>query len=109
MEYVQIVTTVSTKEVAERIARTLLEEHLAACVQIVGPITSMYWWQGNIERTDEYQCQIKSRADHFNRIEDAIVQIHPYEVPEVVALPMPLCSGGYANWLREELKDRGRS
>ncbi|ADH85015.1 divalent-cation tolerance protein CutA [Desulfurivibrio alkaliphilus] len=105
MEYLEVVTTVATKEDAERIARTLLEEHLAACVQIVGPITSMYRWQGEIERADEYQCQIKCRADHFKRIEESIARIHPYEVPEVVAHPLPACSSAYEKWLQTELRD----
>lgn len=105
MEYIEVVTTVATKEDAERIARTLLEEYLAACVQIIGPITSLYRWQGEIERSDEYQCQIKCRADKFNRIEETIARIHPYEVPEVVAHPLPACSSDYEQWLQDELRD----
>lgn len=103
MEYIQITTTVATREDAERIARSLLEERLAACIQIVGPITSMYRWQGAIERADEYQCQIKTRSAKFGLIEEAISRIHPYEVPEVVAVPIPVCGGAYASWLRDEL------
>ncbi len=103
MEYIQVVTTVGTREDAERIARTLLEEHQAACIQIIGPITSMFRWQGSIERNEEYQCQIKTRADNFSRVEESIVRIHPYDVPEVVAIPMPSCGGAYEQWLRSEL------
>lgn len=103
MDYIQIITTLATREDAERIARSLLEEQLAACIQIVGPITSMYRWKGAVERADEYQCLIKTRADRFGEIEEAIARIHPYEVPEVVAVPIPVCGGSYAKWLREEL------
>ncbi|TBV80334.1 MAG: divalent-cation tolerance protein CutA [Desulfobulbaceae bacterium] len=105
MEYIQVITTVATKEDAERIARSLLDAHLAACVQIIGPVTSIYWWQGAVERADEYQCQIKARADHFSQVEEAITRIHPYDMPEVVAMPIPTCNAAYASWLRQELHD----
>ncbi len=105
MDYIEVVTTVETREDAQRIARILLEKHLAACVQIVGPITSMFRWQGEVERADEYRCQIKCRSDRFDRIERVIAEIHPYEVPEVVAHPLPTCSSDYEKWLQEELQD----
>lgn len=102
-EYIQVVTTVSSAAEAEAIARGLLEARLAACVQIVGPLTSMYWWQGKIERAGEYQCLLKCRADRFQPVAEAIAGLHPYEVPEIVALPLTAISDGYRQWLAAEL------
>ncbi len=102
-EYIQVVTTVATAAEAERIASGLLEARLAACVQIVGPLTSMYWWQGKIDRAGEYQCLIKSRADRFQQVAEAISGLHPYEVPEIIALPLTAISQGYQQWLAAEL------
>lgn len=101
--YIQITTTTDKKEVAERIAFRLVEEKLAACVQIVGPITSIYRWKGTIERAEEWQCIIKSREDLYKEIEHAIKSVHPYEVPEIIAIPIVAGSGAYLEWLRGEL------
>lgn len=101
--YIQITTTTDKKEVAERIAFRLVEEKIAACVQIVGPITSIYRWKGTIERAEEWQCIIKSREDLYQEIEHAIKSVHPYEVPEIIAIPIVAGSGEYLEWLRGEL------
>lgn len=102
--FVQIVTTVETAADARRIATALLEQRLAACVQIVGPITSHYWWQGKIEQASEYQCLIKSRQDLFAAVEAAIVAIHPYQTPEILAMPVVAGGNGYLAWLHAELR-----
>ena len=102
--YIQVVTTTERKEDAERIARALVEARLAACVQIVGPITSTYRWQGAIETAEEWQCLAKSRQDLFTRVDEAIRGIHPYEVPEILALPIAAGSSAYLEWLETELK-----
>jgi periplasmic divalent cation tolerance protein len=102
--YIQVLTTTERKEDAERIARALVEARLAACVQIVGPITSTYRWQGAIESAEEWQCLAKSRQDLFARIDEAIRGIHPYEVPEILALPIAAGSSAYLEWLETELK-----
>ncbi|HSR35624.1 MAG TPA: divalent-cation tolerance protein CutA [Desulfurivibrionaceae bacterium] len=103
-EFVQIVTTVETAADAERIATALLEQRLAACVQIVGPIASHYWWQGKIEQASEYQCLIKSRHELFAAVEAAIVAIHPYQTPEILATPVVAGGAGYLAWLNTELR-----
>jgi len=102
--FVQIVTTVETAAEAERIATALLEQRLAACVQIVGPITSHYWWQGKREQATEYQCLIKSRQDLFAAVEAAIVAVHPYQTPEIIATPVVAGGAGYLAWLDAELR-----
>ena len=100
--YIQVVTTTARREEAERIARELVETHLAACVQIVGPITSTYRWQGKIETGEEWQCWAKTRGDLFARVEEAIRRIHPYEVPEILAVPVVAGSASYLAWLDAE-------
>jgi periplasmic divalent cation tolerance protein len=101
--YIQITTTTDKKEDAERIALRLVEKKIAACVQIVGPITSIYRWKGNIERAEEWQCIIKSREGLYKEIEHAIRSVHPYEVPEIVAIPIVAGSNDYLQWLRGEV------
>jgi periplasmic divalent cation tolerance protein len=102
-EYIQVVTTTEHRDDAEAIARMLIEERLAACVQIVGPITSIYRWQGKIETTQEWQCQAKSRRDLYDRIEVAIKRVHPYEVPEIIVIPILAANIEYLSWLEKNV------
>jgi Uncharacterized protein involved in tolerance to divalent cations len=104
--YIQVITTTEKKEDAEKIAMTLVEKKLAACVQIAGPITSNYRWKGNIETAEEWQCVIKSRGDLYEEIERAIKSVHPYEVPEIIAVPIVAGSGDYLEWLQGELIEK---
>jgi periplasmic divalent cation tolerance protein len=105
-QYIQVITTTETKEQAEGIARAVVEKRLAACAQIVGPISSTYWWKGKIETAGEWMCLMKSREDLYAQLENAIREVHPYEVPEIVAMPIVAGSKDYLRWLSEELKDR---
>jgi periplasmic divalent cation tolerance protein len=102
--HIHIVTATANREDSLRIARALVEERLAACVQIVGPMTSTYRWKGAIETAEEWQCVIKSRRELFERIEARIRQLHPYELPEVLALPIVAGSAAYLAWLDEEVR-----
>lgn len=108
-EYIQVVTTTERREDAERIARMLVEERLAACVQIIGPIGSTYRWQGAIETADEWQCWAKSRRDLYQEIEQAIARLHPYEVPEILAVPVLEGSAAYLAWLDGQIKEQAPS
>lgn len=101
MSPVEIRTTAPDRETAQRIARRLVEDRLAACVQIVGPIESVYRWQGAIETSHEWLCLIKARRDQFEAIAAAIRQSHPYEVPEILALPVVEGSPDYLRWMDE--------
>jgi periplasmic divalent cation tolerance protein len=103
-EYLQISTTSEEKQDAERIARSVVEKRLAACVQITGPIISTYHWKGAIETSEEWLCLIKSRRDLYEEIEKAIKEIHPYETPEIIATPIVAGSEDYLAWLGDELK-----
>lgn len=101
-EFILVTTTASTKEDAAKIAAALLEGRLAACVQILGPIESRYWWNGKIEQSTEWLCLIKTIRGKFPAVEAAIRSNHSYEVPEIVACPIELGSELYLEWLRRE-------
>lgn len=103
MAYIQVITTTETKEQAEAIARRLLDDKLAACVQIAGGIESIYSWKGKIERSCEYLCLIKTREDLFSGVSAVIKTLHSYEVPEIIAVP--IIGGGkeYVAWLADTL------
>jgi len=99
MEPIQVVTTSSAREEAERIARTLVERRLAACVQIIGPIGSVYRWQDQVEQAEEWLCLIKSTQPAYAAIESAICELHSYECPEVIVVPIAGGSEDYLQWL----------
>jgi periplasmic divalent cation tolerance protein len=101
-DYIQIVTTTERREDTERIARTLIEQRLAACAQVTGPITSTYRWHGQIETAQEWQCWAKSRRSLYDEIEQAIRRLHPYDVPEILAIPILAGSADYLAWLEAE-------
>lgn len=101
--FIQVLTTVEHKADAEKMARALVEKRIAACVQIVGPLTSYFQWQGKLDSAQEYLCLIKIRNDHFPELEAAIKNMHPYEVPEIIATPITKGGKDYLNWLAAEL------
>jgi periplasmic divalent cation tolerance protein len=93
---------------AEEVARAVLERRLAACVNIIPGVTSLYWWQGAICRDGESTLVIKTRADLVTALTEAIREVHPYEVPEVIALPLAPDEGNdaYLRWLVDETTSR---
>jgi periplasmic divalent cation tolerance protein len=101
---IQVITTTGTKQDASKVARALIEARLAACVQVVGPVTSRYWWKDEIEEAEEWLCLIKTTANLFERLEQAIRAAHPYDVPEILATPVVAGSADYLAWLREEVR-----
>ena len=103
-EYIQVITTVEKEEQAKSIARTLVEKRLAGCVQIVGPATSIYRWESKIETAGEWLCIIKSKRSLYEELEQAIRDMHPYRVPEILATPVVAGSRAYLEWLDGELK-----
>jgi len=102
-EFLQVITTVETREDADRIARILVEGGLAACVQVVGPIESTYRWKGRIEKAGEMLCLIKTSRRLYPDLERAIRAAHRYETPEIIALPILQGSEDYLDWLRGSL------
>jgi periplasmic divalent cation tolerance protein len=101
---IQVSTTLPSEAAANQLARQLVEKRLAACVQVSGPLTSIYRWQGEIEQGQEWLCTAKTTADAFARIAEAIAAAHPYDVPEIIATPLVDVSAGYAEWLRREVE-----
>ena len=101
--YIQVTTTTETKEEAEKIAQYLVEQKLAACVQITGPIASTYRWKGKVETAQEWLCLIKTREDLYDKVEKAIKELHSYETPEIIAVPIIKGSSEYLSWLDDVL------
>jgi len=104
--YLQVTTTTETKEQAQTIAQHLVDAKLAACVQITGPITSIYRWKGKVENAQEWLCLIKTRDDLYNKVEAAIKSKHPYETPEIIAVPIVKGSKEYLSWLDDETENK---
>jgi periplasmic divalent cation tolerance protein len=102
-EYIQITTVTANQKEAENIAQSLLETRLAGCIQIYGPISSTYWWQGTIESAQEWLCQIKTSRQLYPQIEAIIRSLHSYKVPEILALPVIDGNPDYLKWLDGEL------
>lgn len=100
---VMAVTTVATSSEAETLATALVERQLAACCQIVGPIKSIYRWQGKLEQSAEYQVWIKTRRDRWSELSLAVHELHAYDVPELLLVEVAAASEPYARWLHEQL------
>jgi len=100
--YVQVSTTVDREEDAEKIARVLIEQRLAGCVQI-SPITSIYRWQGNVETAREWRLCAKTREDLCEAADRVIASLSSYSVPEVIVTPIIAGSESYLAWLDGEL------
>ena len=99
-EYIIVLITTPSKEVGEKIANTLLEKKLAACVNMMAPIFSLYTWEKEINRDDEVLLIVKSRADLFESdLIPAVQDVHPYDVPEIIALPILMGSANYLSWI----------
>jgi periplasmic divalent cation tolerance protein len=102
-EYVQITTTTGARHDAERIAAELVSRRLAACVQVSGPIVSTYRWNDAVETAEEWLCTAKTSWAMFAEIERVVKQLHPYEVPELIATPIVAGNEAYLKWLGEQL------
>ena len=103
-EYIQVMTAVDNEEDAQNIASAIVSQRLAASVQIVGPVNSTFWWNNDVETSAEWLCLIKTRADLFAELEALIQQVHPYDVPELLALPIVAGGKSYLTWLDRETK-----
>jgi len=98
---IQIHCNCPTQEVANSIASTLVELKLAACVNILPQIGSVYRWQGKVEQETEFQLQIKTTMELYQAIEDKLIALHPYDVPEIIALPIVCGHQPYLDWIEE--------
>ena len=101
--YQVVFMTASSVEEARRIARTLVEEHLAACVNVVGSCRSVYRWKDEIVEDEEAMMFAKTRRDKFETIVRRVTELHSYEVPEIIAVDLESLSDGYVGFLRGAL------
>ena len=99
-----VLTTASNLDEANSLARVLVEEHLAACVSIIPAIQSIYRWQGNVESATEVLMLIKSGPNQLAALESRLLQLHSYETPEFLVLPVESASRPYLEWLHASLR-----
>ncbi len=104
VEHLQVFITLPDKKGAERLSQKLLEKRLAACIQVIGPITSHYWWQEKITHSKEWLCIAKTTRHCYHELEKTVQEFHSYEVPEIIALPITAGYQPYFKWLQQELK-----
>ena len=100
-KYVVVFMTAPDEEVAATIGRSLVEEGLCACCNIVNPVRSIYKWKGRIYDEKELLCVIKTRAELFERLKQRVKQLHPYEVPELISLPIEEGLEEYLSWIED--------
>ena len=103
-EYIIVLATTANKLEAEKIAKTLLKERLIACVNIINPVNSFFFWSGKIDNAEECLMVMKSRRDLFSELAECLRGLHSYEVPEVLAIPIIEGSAAYLAWMGEVLK-----
>ena len=101
--FIVVYVTVGSAQEGDRLAQVLVEERLAACVNRLGSVQSVYRWEGKVERGEEELLMIKSREDLFPRLRERIRELHSYSVPEIIALPVIEGSEAYLQWLGEQL------
>ena len=106
-EFIVVYVTVGSAEEAELLARSLVEERLAACVNRLKPVQSVYRWQGKVEASEEELLVIKTKKELFRSLEKRVRALHSYAVPEIIALPVIAGSTRYLRWLREQVSGEG--
>jgi len=104
-ERLLVLTTVARAEDAERLAEELVGRRLAACVNVLPGVRSIYRWKGAVERDEERLLLVKTRTERFEALREAILSLHPYEVPELIAIPIEAGSAAYLAWLDESVRE----
>ncbi|MGH9177545.1 MAG: divalent-cation tolerance protein CutA [Acidimicrobiales bacterium] len=104
-EYVQILSAAGSRGEAAAIAAGLVEARLAACVQVVGPIRSTYWWEGRIDSAEEWLCLAKTTAALAERAVEEIGRLHSYDTPEITVTPIVGGSDRYLAWIDQSVDD----
>jgi len=100
----QVTTTIDSRESAERIGALLVEERLAACAQIVGPVASTYRWEGRVERATEWYCHLKTTFARLPELETRLRAVHSYQVPEIIAVPISAGHPAYLAWIEDTVR-----
>jgi periplasmic divalent cation tolerance protein len=104
-DYRIVLTTTGSADEAERIATALVEAQLAACVNIVSPIKSVYRWKGSVQKEREWLLLIKTTSSAFENVSEKISELHSYDLPECIQIPVEAGSAEYLDWIRENVKD----
>lgn len=102
-DVVQVQTTAGSREEAGRIADALLRGRLAACVQVIGPVQSRYWWHGELEAAEEWLCLAKTTSARTEELMEAVRGAHSYETPEIIVTPVLHGSEAYLEWIAAEV------
>ena len=102
--YIVVFITTSNKKEARNIARELIKNKLAACVNIIDKIESIFWWQGKLDSAREVLLVVKTKKSEFNKVSKAVKAIHSYQVPEIIALPIAAGNKPYLDWINESLR-----
>lgn len=105
-DFIQVHTTIDSREGAQKIAEVVVSKRLAACVQVSGPITSTYWWQGKLEQAEEWVCTAKTRRELYGDLEQTIREVHTYDVPEILAVSVTVGNASYLDWISQETTER---
>jgi periplasmic divalent cation tolerance protein len=103
--YVVVLITVPSTEVGRQVARALLDQRLAACVNLVPGVNSLYVWDGQLQDDEEVLLVVKTRSELFTRLVPAVRAVHPYTVPEIIALPVLAGSRDYLDWIEDATKN----
>lgn len=98
-----VLTTVGSADDAHRLSRLVLEARLAACVNCGAPCRSEYWWEGRLETAEEWSLTIKTTESHYPTLTQLLTEHHPYDVPEIVAIPVVAGSVAYLDWVRRQV------
>jgi periplasmic divalent cation tolerance protein len=106
MSIVIVTTTVDSEAAAQRLSRAAVEVRLAACGQVIGPITSTYWWEGEIETAQEWTVAFKTIEAAAAALIDQLKEDHPYDVPEVLVAPVTVGNPAYLGWVEAETRVR---
>ena len=103
-DYIVVYVTAPEDEAPE-LARTLVNERLVACVNIVPGLRSFYWWKGKVEDEPEVLCIMKTRSNLFEPLRDRVRELHSYEVEEIIALPIQAGNAPYLDWIKENTQE----
>ncbi len=104
-EFCTVAVTFDDEGVAAKVAKTIIQERLAACAQTEGPITSTYWWEDEVQTDKEWRVDFKTRTALLDKLTARVVEEHPYDVPQVIASPLIGGLDAFFQWIRDETSD----
>ena len=103
MRVIQVSVSIDSEEKARMIANAVIEQKLGACVQVLGPISSTYFWENKVQTDQEWLCVIKTTQECYTPLESLIVEMHHYEIPEIIVTPVVNGHGPYLDWVSDSV------